>query len=76
MHNPPHRLDPLDALLPDPNLVRDARPTELADAQPRLRDGGEGEGGEEVGVGGGDEAVLGRGAGGLAAVLGEVGVDY
>lgn len=46
------------------------------DAQPRLCDGGEGDGGEVVGVGGGDEAVLGGGAGGLAAVLGEVGVDY
>lgn len=76
MHHPPHRLDPLHALLPNPNLVRDARPAELVDAQPRLGDGREGERGEEVGVGGGDEAVLGGGAGGLAAVFGEVGVYY
>ncbi|KFZ16753.1 hypothetical protein V502_04919 [Pseudogymnoascus sp. VKM F-4520 (FW-2644)] len=71
MHHPSHRLDPLNALLPNPNLVRDARPAELVDAQPRLGDGGEGDGGEVVGVGGGDEAVLRGGAGGLAAVLGE-----
>ncbi|KFY28398.1 hypothetical protein V493_02958 [Pseudogymnoascus sp. VKM F-4281 (FW-2241)] len=71
MHYPPHGLDPLHALLPNSNLVRDARPAELVDAQPRLGDGRESDGGEEVGVGGGDEAVLGRGAGGLTAVLGE-----
>jgi hypothetical protein len=76
VNHPPYCLDSLDALLPNTNLVCDARPAKLVDAQPCLSDGGEGNGGEIVRVGGGDEAVLVRCAGGLAAVLGEVGVDY
>lgn len=76
MHHPPHRFDPLYTLLPNPNLVRDARPAEFVDAQPRLRDSREGDRGEVVCVGGGNEAVLCGGAGGLATVLREVGVDY
>ena len=79
LHKDVHQLangpDGVDAALKEADLVGDAGAAEPGDTQAQLRDGREGDAGEEVAGAVHHHAVLGGRRGAEGAVLDEVGVD-